>query len=269
MRRPVSLLTMLFALSCAAQVVAAQPACPARPSKANVARQLASTWWRFGISFFEAKDYAKAIHAWKCANSLVPNALALYNIARAADRAGKARLSIRYYRRFLEARPHTPKRPEVEARIRLLKKATRRPPPRVIPRVAPRRRVRAVALDPPKGPAPAARASRAKRVVGWVMIGAGLALSAASGALGGLAIKEVGAVEDAPPGTPWSPDVVEHDKRFRLYRAGAWVCAGLAVATAATGVVLLILGRRSKAERATVTPVILTGGAGVSASLRF
>jgi tetratricopeptide (TPR) repeat protein len=237
----------------------ALPACPRLTQNSPEARKAAGKWWTYGVKFFDTKAYKTAITAWQCAYRLAPHPLALYNIARAADRSGDYALAIKNYKRFLVEQPNAPNRAHVEQTIRSLE-AKRKARPRV--------------TQGPTGPQPAPhRRSRPNRVMGfagWATLGLGVALGALAGAFGGLAVKAKATVEDAEFGTPWGSELQGPYDNYTNYRIGAYVCAGLAGAAVIAGVTLLVLSRRGRrVERATVAPALLPGGAGLSIQARF
>ncbi|MFC1482543.1 hypothetical protein ACFL51_01925 [Myxococcota bacterium] len=277
-RSPVIAAAMLFCLGSAS--ANALPPCPPTPADDAEARRLASKWWRAAVKLFDSGSNMEAAKAWVCSNQLAPHPLALYNIARAAERAGTLAYALSHFKRFLAAMPITSKRSEVEAAIRRLERQlSGSPKPRRFEPL-PRR------VEPIPNPTPnmalqkPGRPGKGKRVAGWIGVGLGVALGGLAAAFGGLASNERSVVENADVGTAWNSDIRDHDKRFRSYRTGAYISAGVGAAALVTGTVLLILGystrrpERSTASTKTstsvsVAPAIMPGGASLSLDLRF
>jgi len=257
--------------------------CPARPTNPAAAKHLASRWWQQAVKHFQAGRDLPAIRAWRCAHRLSPHPLALYNIGRAAERAGKLALALQAYEAFFRAQPNHSKAAKVKAAIKRLRaklparaRAQARPRrvaaqrPRVSARVHPRVRPIPEGVTQPAKPGPKSRRGRTLGIAGWTAVGTGVGLAALAGILGGLASREKHAVEDADFGTPYNPILINHADSYDRYRTGAWIAASVGSAALITGTVLLILGRKGRqAERVTLTPETWPGGGGLSLSGRF
>lgn len=250
--------------------------CPARPADQNVAKRLASRWWRQAVEHFKAGRDIEAILAWRCAHRLVPHPLTLYNIGRAAERAGKVVLAIRSYEEYLKTLTSTASRvkAEVEAAIRRLK--SRLPASEKPVTDVPKQR-RARPLPRPEDEASEhgkeikrPRRSSALAIAGWTTIGTGVGFAVLAGVLGGMANREKRFVENADADTYWKPGLDRRADAFERYRTSAWVMASLGAASLITGTALVIVRYyRRKQERMTVNPVALPKGAGLCIDGRF
>jgi tetratricopeptide (TPR) repeat protein len=96
--------------------------CPPRPRDASQARKEAKRWWKKASLFFKQLNFVAAKEAYLCSYKMVPHPNTLHNIALSAVGAGKAAEALRYYQRYLKARPNAPDNVSVTARIRLLQK---------------------------------------------------------------------------------------------------------------------------------------------------
>jgi tetratricopeptide (TPR) repeat protein len=242
-------------------LAAASPAraafCPKRPEDPAAATAVARKMWSIADEFYRQGEYRKAMQAWLCSAKLYPKApaIAYYNIGRAAQKAGEPAQAIRYYRRYLTKRPDAPERPKIEKALKRLRRLVAlRPRPRPPPRRS---------VTPPPRP------RTALKISGYVTLSLGGALAVAAAALSGLFWQAKATVEDRDGDALWNPEVRQAYDRYPGYRAGAWACAGLAAAAVATGAVLLVLGRKRRAERVSVAPIIGPGGTGLVIRARF
>src|SRR5262249_44319433 len=121
------------------------------------------------------------------------------------------------------------------------------------------------ATAPPPPPA-----STTRRLAGLVVGGAGVAGLIVGGITGGLTFAKTGEVEKACP----IPDkctvegvaIADTARTFGLVSTISFIAGG---ALAATGVVLVLTSRSSTTPQTALTPVVLPGGAGLSAQGRF
>jgi tetratricopeptide (TPR) repeat protein len=74
---------------------------------------------------YAAGRYEAALERFREAYELSGRPALLFNMATAADRLRRDEEALDLYERFLAAQPESPQRPEVEARIRILREATR------------------------------------------------------------------------------------------------------------------------------------------------
>ncbi|HJL18717.1 MAG TPA: tetratricopeptide repeat protein [Sandaracinaceae bacterium LLY-WYZ-13_1] len=102
-------------------------ACLATPAEAQEAREVAPadlerarTLFEQGRAAYESGDFETALEAFREAHALTENADLLYNVASAADRLRRDEVALEAYRGYLEARPDSSDRAQVEGRIRVL-----------------------------------------------------------------------------------------------------------------------------------------------------
>jgi hypothetical protein len=258
-----------------ASAARAQTPCPPKPKDAAAAKHLAGKFWRYAVKFFDKKLYKHAMNAWICSNKMHSHPLSLFNVAKAAEKARRYSIALKYYQAYLKVRPNAPEKKTIEDKIRLMKDMVQpgvtpsHPPPRLRgsppPSPPPGRRI-----TPEPEPRPPKRKIGTLSIAGWATVGLGSALAVVGVALGGKALSTKSTFDDAPEGTPWAPEQAGLYKDYDKFSTGAWVCIGLGLATIATGAVLLVLGRKHrKKERISIMPVPTQGGGMVTIGSRF
>ena len=120
MKRFCSLLLCGFLL--ASGVTTARAATPEQMEKAAQAFEIAEKNYKVG-------DYEKALEGYKEAYVLSGEADLLFNIGQCQRKLGRNEEAIRSYKTFLQERPNTPNKPDVEALIREMELAQNTPTP--------------------------------------------------------------------------------------------------------------------------------------------
>lgn len=242
--------------------------CPSRHARLKVRKKAADHWWARGVKLYKRGHYNEAIEAWQCSNKHMPTADALFNIAKAAERARRWRLAVDSYSGFLRQRPNSPL--AHEARRALQRLADKVRPRRALVRPTQRR----VVARPRHSPGSGSRAwqrSRKKRTVGWATLGVGVALGVVAGALGGMAGYAKSTVESSDPGTSWAGRVSSLHKSYTGLVVGASIAACVGIASVITSVLLLrATGKHGEVERAHIIyiiPHLTPTGTGAGASV--
>jgi tetratricopeptide (TPR) repeat protein len=82
--------------------------------------------YKAAISYFDAGQYEKALGEFESAAQFSPRPEFEFNIARCYEMMGKAELAIQRFEHYLQLRPESSDRPEVEARMGRLKQQLER-----------------------------------------------------------------------------------------------------------------------------------------------
>jgi tetratricopeptide (TPR) repeat protein len=241
--------------------LAASP-CPQPPPGSDARRELARKIWKAGNVHHERGELSEAIDAWRCAHQLKPHPLALYNIARAAERLGRWPVALEAYLAYLRQQADTPERAVILATVARLRARIRAERPRF------RRRPRPVkSLPPERRPAielprnaPLPQSRRSALITGWTLVGFAGAAFTLSAVCFGMAQSDRIAIETAWPGTSWKDELLPHDRRYSLRSATGWAMVGLASASVITGVVLLVVARRGRRTERRALDALLPGG---------
>ncbi len=110
--RPLALAVALCSVVAPSTVLAA----PAGPSRAVQAQVL----YDLGVAAFRGRDFVKADRYFQDAFKLDPSPVLLYNLARAAEERGEAKLAIGRYRRYLKDYPNAEDSAQVQQRVRVM-----------------------------------------------------------------------------------------------------------------------------------------------------
>jgi tetratricopeptide (TPR) repeat protein len=188
-----------------------------------------------GTVQYDAGDYRGALGMFEQAKAIKPLPAFDYNIARCREQLGELDAAVAAYDRYLATQP--PDAADVRAHVGEL-------------------RARVAASSPgtarPPAPAPSAplpqspHRGRALTIAGVVVGGAGLALVGAGIGLGVDGDKQANALTAADLAHRPFDSAVEH--RMQNDRAGAIALCTIGAAASATGVVLIVLGRRAHAR---------------------
>jgi tetratricopeptide (TPR) repeat protein len=130
----------------------------AAPAQANDLRDEARAHAELGKIAFRAERYADALAEFKKAYSLAPIPDLMFNIGRCQDELHQDAEALRSYKQFLAARPDTPDRAEIEARIHVLESRAAAAPRPPAPPPAP-----AVTSLPPPPPPPVENGAARRR----------------------------------------------------------------------------------------------------------
>lgn len=107
---PHLLLALFFALSVA-------------PAPAHADKAKAKDHFRKGMAKYDIEKWDEAITEFELGYTEEPDPVFLYNIAQAHRRATRSQKAVEFYRKFLNKRPDTPNRKEVEDHIAALEKS--------------------------------------------------------------------------------------------------------------------------------------------------
>ena len=78
--------------------------------------------YKVGLDFYKREDWNKAIEQFETGYKASPQAVFLFNIAQAQNKAGRPEQALEYYRRYLSEAPSAPNRADVEGRVAALEK---------------------------------------------------------------------------------------------------------------------------------------------------
>lgn len=159
---------------------------------ADEGRQRALELYEQSAERYDAGDYEVAVALLEEAYDLAPEPILLYNLARAEENLGHLARAIERYEAFLEARPETPNRAAIEARVRNYRDQLARHAAEQA------EREEAARLELERAVTDAARPQRTAKVAPWVVAGAGVLVLAVAGALGGLSLEARSQAESDP-----------------------------------------------------------------------
>jgi tetratricopeptide (TPR) repeat protein len=258
---------------------------------------------------YDVGKYAEAIEEYQKAYEIGGDPPMLYNIAQAYRLNDQPAEAVRFYRRYLQRAPQARNREDVERKIADLerkveerrKAAAAAPPPPVTtappatpPPVTPPPSAPVVPSPGPgtSGPSPSTGTSTVgevtqtpppeesmspeRKIVGWSIIGAGVAAGVGSVITGLLSKSKSDKVgNDSQSGAVFNPDDEVDGKNYERLAIGLGIGAGAAVVT---GAIVLLTGGSSSAEStpaeapvstARVVPWLSGGIVGAGADIRF
>lgn len=250
--------------------------CPRPSGNEETDRKNAGHWYQVGLTHYQSKQFVPAMSAWLCSFRLVEHPLAAFNVARAAEKAGRYHVAMAYYREYLKRKPDAPDRTDVEAAISrvhaMIVQAERRAEairtlpevpstrPSSEPRVAPKvPRVGQLDVDLRRQKRP-----KLMLAMGWSSVTVAGVMGLVAGGLGLMALKARKTVEEAEPGTSWRDELAKPYSDYHSFSKGGWACMGIGVAALGAGVLLLVFDRR---ERARVDVAISPDRRGAALSL--
>lgn len=222
-------LSFAIALSTAAPALA-QPG-PSEDSPARVHHDA-------GARFYELGEYERAIEEWTRAYELSQLPLILYNLYSVHERAGNLAEAADYLERFLASGAEVESRSSLESRLVSLRERIARE------REAEAEPAAEAATDDRAPPPPADDGPSGLMVGGVVALGVAAAAAITVAIFGGLAAGEYGRLEDVCGGG--CADAATGD--LVTYNTVADVSLGVALVTAATGLVLLVVDATSGSE---------------------
>lgn len=97
------------------------PAAHAEEAAAE-AKERALRAYKTGLDFYKREEWAKAIEQFDAGYKAAPQAVFLFNIAQAQNKAGNPEQALVYYRRYLSEAPSAPNRTDVEGRVAALER---------------------------------------------------------------------------------------------------------------------------------------------------
>jgi tetratricopeptide (TPR) repeat protein len=213
------------------------------PALAQAPPLQAAALERQGGEFYRQGKYDEAIASFKKAYELSGAAGYLFNIAQAYRVKGDCAAASRYYTQYLVLAPVTPHRRTVEGLLRETEACSQTQPP------APQ-----AENGPPKsiGSAPALAGSidaqprgqpSARRTLGWISLGVGVASLAAASAMGILALEKKDDLDGYCVGGCPPPQYGELED-YQTLRTFTTVGFAVAAAGCGAGIYLLFGGRR-------------------------
>ncbi len=220
----VTIVAMVFVIGLGASCAEAQGRArraAAGPSAADRARAVAL--YEESSIAYRGGEFARAAALLEEAHALYPQAVLLYNLARAYESQGEYGRAISAYERYLADEPDTDDRGAIEARLVTLRQQVERE--RGVPAIV-------APVTPPPAP------DDTLEITGFSLLGLGGAGLVAGGVLSGLAASE--------HGTATSPDTTQRDAIDADARARSLgdAAVGLLIAgavVAATGVVIVVV----------------------------
>jgi tetratricopeptide (TPR) repeat protein len=238
---------------------------------------------------YDVGKYQEAIEEYQKAYEIGGDPAMLYNIAQAYrlnDQPGEA---IRFYRRYLQRQPSARNREDVERKVNDLERVAEErrktaaavaaaappiptPPPEVAAPASPPPAVGVSTERPPLEETAGSR--RVRRIVGWSLIGAGVAAGGAGGYFALLAKSKADKLSDASRrGDVFDSALERSGKNANL---AAMIFGGAGAATVVAGVIVLVTGDSPSEEaapaqtaRAEVFPLLGGGVVGAGAHVRF
>jgi tetratricopeptide (TPR) repeat protein len=277
---------------CLVSVLIAALALPAQAQMSQSQKDEVKLHYQRATRAYDLQKYQEAIDEYQKAYEISGDPPMLYNIAQAYRLADQPAEAARYYRRFLQRMPSARNREDVERKIADQEKLaeqrkkiepvappppppTTKPPPIVEVKPPPPPTV----VTPPPPPPPPPEPSRARAVVGWSLLGAGLIADGVA-AYEGYRAKQKGdqlTKDSMMNGTKVFDPSLETDGKNANIAAIALGIGGTALAI--TGIIVLATGGSSTPEqsekpatpvaRMTLTPWIAHGLVGGGARLQF
>ena len=187
-----------------------------------------------GTVQYDAGDYRGALGMFEQAKAIKPLPAFDYNIARCHEQLGELDAAVAAYDRYLATQP--PDAADVRAHVTELRARVVEPSPETAHPPAP--------APPP--PLPPPHRGRTLTIAGAVVGGVGIALAGAGIGLGVDGDKQADALTAADLAHRPFDSGAEH--RLQNDRAGEIALCTIGAAAAATGIVLIVLGRRAHAR---------------------
>lgn len=246
------------AMACFVLVLAAASTASAQELSADDVR--ARTHFEAGRSYFEEGAYDRARDEFQRAYDLSRRPQLLLNLATTHERLGDYQRAIEAIREYLNRTPDDPSRATLERRIQNLERLERERASGVV----------STTTEPPErtpgGAGGMDGGLLAGTIAGYGVAGVGLVLM---GVFGGMALSEDSALREGCGATAsCTPAQVADADTFALVSD---IGLGLAIAGAAAGTILLVLGltSSSSSERALVAPWLTPEGGGVATRVSF
>jgi cell division protein FtsN len=235
---------------------------------------------------YDVGKYQEAIEEYQKAYEIGGDPPMLYNIAQAYRLNDQPSEAVRFYRRYLQRSPNARNREDVERKIAELEKVVEErkkaaaaspppppqpvtPPPAPVTPVAPAPATAPVVTTPLAPPPEEPRhASRARKAVGWSLIGAGVLAGGGAAYFAQVGKSKSDKISaDSRASTPmtFDPSVEQSGKNANVF---AIVLASVAGAAVITGTIVLLTGGSASSEpgtasaQATLSPWIGPAGPG-------
>ena len=209
----------------------------------------AEALYQEGQAAYDAKNYDAALSAWKKSYELSKLPALLFNIAQAHRLRGDCADAIARYKEFIAADPRSSERGDAEGFIKDLDPTCPKP-----------------IVTPVKRPAtdtvvPVGNSGRGKRVAGYVVGGAGIAIVVVGAVFGTQARSIADEVKtDCADGCSFDA-IKAKDADGRAAERNQYIAYGVGGAAVVTGGILYWLGARDREAGVTVTP--RAGGASI------
>lgn len=229
-----SCLALSLALVFAPAMAGAQDPGGAPPAEDPEPLEAARAAFEAGQTAYEAGRFEEAATQFERSFALSQEPDILFNLANAYDRLRRDREALESYRRYLELRPDTSDRAQIEARIEVLGRTVAAPEPEPAEATP----VRTAEAAPSAEPAPLLATSDHGPTVGaWTLFGAGAAAVVAAVVMLAIAQADI----DRVGGATYWPDVEESYQRAPVVSGAGIVTLGIGVAAAASGAVWLVV----------------------------
>ncbi len=205
--------------------------------------------FKAGDAAYASGEFKKSIDEFRAAYAIDPAPLLLYNIAQAYRLSGQPDQALFIYRQYLNKDPRGNKRAEVEQKIAELEELIKKqesskdgPPvgtadPTTAESPPPKERPAPPVASPPVAQPTPRKASPA----GWVIGGTGLALGIVGVGLVGGSVS----TEHSAKSASYLPTQRDLHSRALDLEAGGWALLGIGVAAVVTGVIVLVVQKRS------------------------
>jgi tetratricopeptide (TPR) repeat protein len=258
--------SFVLALTLASATVAA-----AQPAADDLAEARGA--FEAGQSAYRAGRFEDALGSFRLAFSITDAPEILFNIATVLDRLRRDDEALSAYRTFLELRPDTPERANIEGRIQALERAREREQrERAAEEAAALARVNTAAAEAARQAFEEAEAQRAPAGPGagpWVVGGIGGALVLASGVFFGLYFADASTVEDVESPSRFE-DIQDAYARAPVYAGVGWSTAigGALILGSAIAWAALAGGRDSEEGQGSVALVVGPAHLGLCGSFR-
>jgi tetratricopeptide (TPR) repeat protein len=256
-----------FFTSTVALVLLAAPAAAQQAPDASLER--ARALFEQGRVAYEAGDFETALARFREAHELTGNADILYNVASSADRLRRDDVALEAYRGYLDARPDSTDRAQVEGRIRVLETQIARREEERRQQEADRRALAAQLEARSVEPAEGGPAGRGAGPAPWIVAGVGAATLVAGVVTLVVAELDAACVEDPsgcveqPDAPRWSEVEARYDRVPALRGVGG-ALTGIGAAAVAVGLAWgLAAGGSTDAGGDTASTTVALGPGGV------
>jgi hypothetical protein len=209
---------------------------------------------------YDLGKYQEAVEQYQKVYEIDGDPVMLYNIAQAYRLNDQPQESIHFYRRYLQRSPEARNKEDVERKITAMEKLIeeRRKAAAQVAPPPPKTEVKPVAVPPPAPPPPVValpvvvapppppppqEASTARLVVGWSMVGVGVA-SIAVAIVEGIKAKNRGdkltQLSNDPSHLPWTTDLEQIQSEGKTANIVAIVCGIAGTGLSVAGAIVLI-----------------------------
>jgi hypothetical protein len=227
---------------------------------------------------YDLGKYQEAVEEYQKVYEIDGDPVMLYNIAQAYRLNDQPQESIHFYRRYLQRSPEARNKEDVERKITAMEKLIdeRRKAAALVAPPPPKTDVKPVVVPPPPPPPPVVTppvvvapppppppppASTTRLVLGWSMVGVGVA-SIAVAIVEGIRAKNradtVTSMSNQPPPNPWTTQLDSIQSEGKTANIVAIVCGIAGTAVGVAGAVVLITSGSSAPANDNGTPATTT-----------